>query len=432
MNSIIELQVLNYIIQDKSLDILTKNNISYEQFSDNHKQMAEFIYNHNDKYGAVPDKETMVSNFPEDFTVIEVTESTTYLSSKLRDYLMYYHFGKQFPQVKELFEKGLVSEALSNMMKLSNNIIGTFSATGIGSDIMDALSRYEMFEQRINGEGEKPIPLGLGIDMEDALGGVLRDDVFLLMARTSHGKSFLMTYLAHNLHQQGLRVLYYSGEMEPEQVGYRYDSIHEGFSSKALLFGKGELGRNKSPLDYKKYTQNLSTNDVPFIVVHPRDLGGRFININDINKLVDDHKPDVIFVDQLSLVEDIRSNKNTQERIKYGNIMADLRLISNNERIPIFVAVQANRQGAQKNDDEEFIVPELSHIAESDAVSHHSTRVLSFATNEGKMKIAIRKNRHGILKQLTYLVDFGYGTLTPLVAQPIKTEMPEGMPRVNF
>ena len=418
MNSIIELQVLNYVLQNKSLSILVDNNISPQQFSETHKPIAEFITSHTKHYGIVPDSATVLSEFPDDFSVMDVKDSPVYLADKLRQFLSYYAFGQKFPNIKKMFESGDVDGALASIKTVAEDILTEFSATGIGLDITKDTERLDIYEKRIAGIGE-PVTL-LNIDgIDDAFGGILRDDLISVVARTNHGKSFFLTYMAHNLHQQGFKIMYYTGEMEPAQIGYRYDSIHSHFSSRSLLFGKKELGMNKYVDDYREYIDELKNEKVPFIVIHPRDLGGRYMNINDLEKLIDEHKPDFIFIDQLSLFKDITSNSQTQERLKYDNIMKSFRLIVATRRIPIFVAVQSNREGAKKNEENEFDIPEVSNIAESDAIGQHSTRILSFCTNSNIIKMGVVKNRHGMQPIINFKVDFEHGIFTELKPKTI-------------
>ena len=87
MNSIIELQALNYVLQNKSLSLLVDNNISPQQFSDTHRPIAEFIQSHTKKYGVVPDTTTVLSEFPDDFSVMDVKDSPNYLVDRLRQFL---------------------------------------------------------------------------------------------------------------------------------------------------------------------------------------------------------------------------------------------------------------------------------------------------------------------------------------------------------
>ena len=77
----IQLQVLNKLLDSKDISFLTLNNITSDYFSD-YKDEFNFIKDHIDKYGKIPDKETFVSKFP-NFDIIQVNEDNNYLIDEL-------------------------------------------------------------------------------------------------------------------------------------------------------------------------------------------------------------------------------------------------------------------------------------------------------------------------------------------------------------
>lgn len=426
-NSIIELQVINHIVQSKDLSFLKEENISPNQFSKTYRDIITFIYDHEREYGNVPDEGTLLSKFGEDYTVLEVKESKRYLTSKLKDFLAYVKLAEDFNEIKPLLESGDVQDALAQLRQKVDDTMKTFSPKSGATDIVHDLSRLQEYEDRISGKIEEK-NYSLGFDgFDTSLGGLLSDDIVLVFARTSHGKSYLLTYIAHALYTQGLNILMYSGEMKSKDVGYRFDSINAHFSNKALMFGK-HFDENKSFAQYKTYMENLKTSPNRFEIVTPLDLGGRMLNINDLEVLMERNKPDVLIIDQLSLMHDIRSNKNTQERTRYSNIMADLRLLSSTYNVPILIAAQANRKASERDEDGEFEIPEISHIAEADAIAHHCSRAIGFCTNKTDnqnmklMKIGIRKNRFSGDEEFKVEVDFAHGYFNELKHKSLTDE----------
>ena len=77
----IQLQTLNKILNTKDISIITNNNLDSDFFSD-YRQEFEFILNHFNAYGSVPDKETFLFKFP-NFKLIDITESNQYLLDEL-------------------------------------------------------------------------------------------------------------------------------------------------------------------------------------------------------------------------------------------------------------------------------------------------------------------------------------------------------------
>ena len=428
-NSIIELQVINYVVKNGDLSMLKSENITPQQFSATYRDVISYVFEHDRKYGNVPDEGTLLNHFGDDYVVLEVRESPTYLKTKLKEYLAYVKLANDFGPIREKLDSGDVQGALSDLRASVEDGMKTFGVTSsVGTDLTKVLSRLDDYEKRLSGEVDTRT-YSLGLDgLDDAFGGIVNDDVVLVFARTSHGKSYLLTYMAHALYRQGLNVLMYSGEMNSKDVGYRFDSIDSHFSNKALMFGK-HLEGSKSFAQYQRYAEELKTGTNFFKVVTPQDLGGRMINIPDLEIFLDTQKPDVLVLDQLSLMADVRSNKVTQERTRYSNIMADLRILSTKYNVPILIAAQANRQSATRDEDGEFEIPEVSHVAESDAIVHHCTRAIGFCTNridDGSVKvmsIGIKKNRFGGEASFKVNVDFEHGTFEEVKHLRLKDTM---------
>ena len=79
----IQLQVLNYILNTHDSSILLTNNIDKEFFSD-YVDEYNYIIDHLNKYGNIPDQASFLSKFPT-FDIIEVHENPEYLLDKLYD-----------------------------------------------------------------------------------------------------------------------------------------------------------------------------------------------------------------------------------------------------------------------------------------------------------------------------------------------------------
>src|SRR6185312_3828283 len=177
----------------------------------------------------------------------------------------------------------------------------------------------------------------------------------------------------------GIPVFLYSGEMSETLVGFRFDTLNEHFSNKAMMSGDENLGTEddpKSMSDYFSYLDNLSKTETPFIVCTPKHLGGNRLTIPVLQQIIEMYKPGIVGIDQLSLMEDYRATKGEPTRLRYTHIAKDLYLTSEKYGIPILSPSQANRSAkkdAKANDE----TPELEHISESDGVGQNATRVVS-------------------------------------------------------
>lgn len=392
-----ELQILNKILSTKSLSIIQENNIS-PNFFITYNNEYKFILEHYNKYGVVPDTLTVLSKF-DDFDIIEVTETDKYLIDKLREQFLYSQLVPVVTKIAELVTTDSV-QAVNYMKKEMENLVSLQSTFIEGMDIVkQASTRLEEYKQRKLQEGMLGISSGFK-DMDYYTHGFIGGDLATITARPNEGKSWIVVYFLLNAWKEGKRVLLYSGEMEENMVGYRFDTMLEHFSNMGLINGDTKLGDNMTGNDYEKFIESLSNNPVPFIVVTPKMLGNKPLDCATLDNLIVKYKPDIIGIDQLSLMADYRQQKGDNERIRFSNISWDLFLLANKYNIPVLLDNQAKRKDRKKG--EESDTPELDDAYGADAVVQNATKVFTLMQTSAGLKISIKKNRYG-MRNLDFL-----------------------------
>lgn len=411
----IEAQIINRILKSKSLTIVRQNNIDSDYFISYNAEF-KFIEAHYGKYGVVPDVETFLATF-NDFDLIEVHESDQYLVETLQEQYIY---SKMVPFVHKIAElvqvnaQDAVDFAKTNLEEISK-LSARYRA---GYDIVkNSDDRRNEYKYRLEVEGL--LGISTGIEALDAIThGWLKEDFVAIVGRTNEGKSWILLFFLVAAWKSGIPVLLYSGEMSKEVVGFRFDTLNEHVSNLALMRGQDKLGKDddpKTPNDYYEYLNNLSTNETPFIVVTPKDIGGRRLTIPILHQLIEQYKPGIVGVDQLSLMDDYRAAKGEQTRMKYTHISEDLYLTSEKYGIPILTPVQANRDSAKEKKDSEN-TPELHQINESDGIGQNATRVVSMKQLGVTLKLSIKKNRYGLNNQeIMTLWDIDKGIIRPFL-----------------
>jgi replicative DNA helicase len=387
-----ELQLLNYVIANKSLDLLVHNNITPDKFSEAYMMEAMFIFNHHSEYGKVPDYPTMLNEF-EDFEVIEVLETEKYLVSKFVESL------KQRLQIEAINEwaKKLggkdSDEAFVSIRRRVEDIENIDVGASVAVDIVKDTSRHQRYVEALENPDVSGIPTNIKL-LDDIIHGILDNDLTVIAARTNQGKSFWGLKLAANMWDFGKRILFYSGENSVLNTGYRFDTLTEHFSNSGLMFGDKNLKNGKTPKMYENYIKSLAEKTIPFYVVTPQEINGERLTITKLKSLVRQYEPEVIFLDQLSLMSDERAKRNQGERFRYSNIMEDLRLFVESHHIPVIIMSQTSRNNA-KNDDGLLEPARIEHLSESDGVGQNATKVITFAVNKGVMHVMVRKNTNG-------------------------------------
>lgn len=390
----IETQILNKILEDRSLDFLLKNKLYINKF---YKKKAElqYILNHFEKYGQVPDKETFINKFP-DFEFIVVNESEEYL-------------------VENLLEEDTFQKALP-ILKEASNIMETDSVQAVKyltkhlqdleikkSDSIDLINQAEIrykdyLEMQVY--KAKMVTFTGFKELDNVIEGFSNDELAVMFARLNNGKSWVVTKIATAAWEQGRRVGFYSGEMTADKVGYRIDAILGGFSNKALLKGYEVEG-------YKEYIEQMKDKPNPIQIITPEELDG-YLTISKLETFIKEYNINFMVIDQLSLMVDETSSKNTQERTKFSNITKGLRRLSKKYQLPIIVAAQANRLGVKGQDDKG--VPEMEHIAESDAIGQDATLAISMRIKDNQLEMQIKKYRDGVVgNKFVYALDLDHG-----------------------
>lgn len=434
----IEVQLINKVIQQKSLTILRQNDISEEHFI-TYKTEIGFILEHHKEYGNVPDMETFLAKF-KDFDVVEVHESDKYLIETLQEQFMY---SKMVPFVNELAEivtndsKKAVQFIMSSMDQMKQ-LSAQYKA---GYDIVkNSDDRREEVKFRNEAKGLLGISTGIK-ELDNITHGWLKEDFIVIVGRTNEGKSWVLLFFLVCAWTAGVPVFLYSGEMSETLVGFRFDTLNKHFSNDAIMSGKDNLGSETDPkslADYYIYLDDLSTNDVPFIVCTPKHLGGRRMTVPVLHQLIEQYKPGIVGIDQLSLMEDSRAVKGEQTRLRYTHVAEDLYLTSEKYQIPILAPSQANRDSKKRSKGEDVSdTPELEHISESDGVGHNATRVVAIKQLKPTMKMGIKKNRYGLNNQEVLMIwDIDKGIVKPFLqvstdddgqADPDKTTVQTGV-----
>lgn len=410
----IELQTINYIIEQKSLALLTQNGMDSSVFV-TYAAEAEFIFNHFEKYGAVPDLETFLDSFP-DFDIFKVTESEQYMVDTLSEQNLYNHVVPFLNHVNELTQtdsEQAVQYAMDNLQGLAE--LRNTSVSGYNI-IANAPDRQREYNQRLKAEGLMGITTGIDEFDEATHGWLPGEDLIVILGRTNEGKTWVLLFFLVAAWVSGKRILLYSGEMPKNLIGFRFDTLKEHFSHTALTTGSEKLGDNYTPESYDEYIDNLANNadDLPpFVVVTQKDFGGRKPTVSDIEAMAVKMKADMIGLDQLSLMADQRESRGLPERLRYTHISEDLYILSEKLGIPIMTPSQASRASVQGDDEE---TPELHEIAESDGIGQNATRVISMRQIENTLKLKVQKSRYskkGI--EIVLLWDIDRGIIKPFM-----------------
>ena len=404
----VSLQIISKILATKDSSILEDNLLTRDYFV-GYENEYDFIIQHEKDYGDVPDKATFLSKFP-DVELVEVSESDKYLVDTIREEYLYY---KSVPVVQKIAE----------LLKTDSNAAAEYMIQAVkelqpkyrlgGTDIISqAEERYKQFKDRKENQDEWFFTTGFE-ELDDLIHGIQREEeLFVIFARTNQGKSWVLEKICTHIWEIGFNVGYISPEMGANSVGYRFDTLHQNFSNRGLMWGKDDIDEE----EYLKYINTLKTTKNQFVVATPVDFD-RKITITKLRNWVKENKLDILAIDGIKYLSDERYKRGDNLTTSLTNISEDLMALSIELHVPVLVVVQSNRSGVVAEDEDE--TPDLESIRDSDGISHNASKVLSLRqTKDGVLKMGIKKSRFGSVGgKLNYQWDIDTGEFVHIPAE---------------
>lgn len=397
------LQILSKVVSSGDYSII-ENNLLNEEFFVEYEDEFNYIRKHYKKYGNVPDKFTFLSKFP-DIELVEVAESDKYLIETIKEERLYF---KSIPVVKQIAKllKTDANAAVEYMIQAMNDLQPDYKLGG--TDIIaQAQQRYNDYVQRRNHSEKWTFTTGFP-ELDDIIHGIERqEELIVLFARINNGKSFVAEKICTHVWQIGFNVGYISPEMSPNSIGYRFDTLYQGFSNKSLMWADKSLKQE----DYKDYIDELQKSDHRFVVATPVDFD-KCITVTKLKEWIKQYQLDFIVIDGINYLTDERFRRGDNKTTSLTNISEDLMSLSIELKVPPLVVSQANRMGTVA--DEEESTPELENIKDSDGIAANASKVISLKhTKDGILRMGIKKNRFGpVGGQLNYQWEADTGEFT--------------------
>ena len=168
------------------------------------KPQIEFILDHKDTYGDVPDVFTFQAEFP-DITLVQVSESLRYLSSKLRENKQHIILLETFNKLKDLGSED-VKDAwtyIANQCERAEQLNPV--------QPLDLIKDAKLRSDQVQEFGKQSrIPTGFPEIDKLMYGGLSTvEELLLLVARTNTGKSWVCTRMMESAQKHGFPVAYY-------------------------------------------------------------------------------------------------------------------------------------------------------------------------------------------------------------------------------
>jgi hypothetical protein len=382
-----------------------------ESYFTGFEQEYKFIRDYYNKHKAVPTPSEYFSKFINSAIIEEDTKKSP------REYLL-----------EALIEQKTFETVLPSIIKYQES--SKLDAVKALEDLLDSLKKVvpnknkgidiiKSASKRLKAHETKDSKSFIGTGLEELdvmLGGGFspEEELVVLVARTGHGKSWLLVKMAISAWKQDTNVGYISPEMTADKIGYRFDALYGGFSNSALNHGIKLKG-------YGEYINQLEGSVAQFIVARPNEFDNN-LTVSKLRRFAEKEKLGFLAIDGLNYLSDERAKPQDNKTTKLTNISEDLMALSVELKIPVVIVVQANRMGVRIEEG----TPDLENIRDSDGISHNATKVISIKKEKTKLEVAIKKNRDGISDgSLKYTWEADTGKFTYIPCSPAPAPAPE-------
>ncbi|SMO61558.1 Replicative DNA helicase [Balnearium lithotrophicum] len=310
--------------------------------------------------------------------------------------------------VEKLIESSKKRKELEIAEKLASGKITREEALGLLSDlerdrqekggtVAEVGSRWlEKMEEIYNQDTVPGIHTGSGeIDQYFSY----RNELTLICARPSIGKTVTGLALALNQAKRGIKVQFFSLELTEEEVMARLISIHTGIPLKRIVFGWEDF--------------ETIVNAVTEIESLPLHIEAGQFTMPQIKARIFEVQPDIVYIDYVQIIHNHSKDfKTRKEFLDYAS--AELREISKNT-CPVVALAQLNR-GVRTGKDK----PSLENIKETGNLEQDASNILLLHRNlkEAPDKLVIQIAKCRVNKAGSeIIVDFDNGfphfTLSP-------------------
>lgn len=401
-----EFILLNRLMADKSKYVaILEPFYDGRWFQDkNIKVCTDFIFSYFKKYSETPKKkvldmllEKFEQSNPEKVTTGELFRTLT--SALEQDMSV---FSDEFIEeniISYVKNKSLLFSITDNFDSITNDhdvskCLETFQKVdGLSLNQELGMDYFEDWEDHAeyltNPEGKLPTNWK-GFD-DVTYGGLIADGKCLIVpiAQAGLGKSLFISNLAVNMLEQGKTALIISLEMSEDIYAMRIDSHISGENINML-------SHNITSVKEKVYGFKDDNVDSKLII---KEFPPDSLSSNQLKAYIErlelfDMKPDVVFVDYISLM---KANVNTKEQMMYvrvGNIAKELRALSYHFKIPFVAPQQINGDGYDATN------ISMGNMSESKAINHHADFIGALFQAEGdreanKINMVVLKNRLG-------------------------------------
>lgn len=238
--------------------------------------------------------------------------------------------------------------------------------------------------------------------LDKMLDGLHKDELIILAARPSMGKTALALNIATNVAKQG-KVLFFSLEMAKEEIVKRMLSLYTGLSTDSLK----RISKLPDHLQQRVWDAYGKIKESTIEISDDFDQPMAQIRATTRQFKQKHQGIDLIVIDYLQL---IKANSKSNREQEVAEISRSLKMLAKEYHVPIITLAQVNRGAEQRNDKK----PGLADLRESGAIEQDADVVMFLYREEyynpttdrqGQADLIVAKHRAGAVGEIPLYFD---------------------------
>lgn len=238
-----------------------------------------------------------------------------------------------------------------------------------------------------------------------------KDHLYLLGDFTVTHNTYVMLHQARMAWECGYNVLVVTMEMTIKQITRRLAAMQAGINPDYIR--KGTLSV------YARRRLDACIATLAGTERFRLFSGGMRKRTSDVELLIQEYRPDIVFIDGVYLMQP-ESKRSMQKIEKVSEVFDNLKQMTLAHNVPVIVTTQFNRQAGKKGKD-----GSLENIAFTDAISTHSSLVVSLSEGDAPMQRTQRvatflKGREG--ESGKHTINFSFAPVNFTEVMPTRAE----------
>lgn len=390
-------EVLSAVAKNKDIHVIMGEDAElFGAYGD----VLEFVKDYYLKYKAVPETGLLEKQF-RDFEISETTAPSKFYLEKLKN-----EFVKaKMEEIMMGAANALETKAAADILdKLSTRLakLGKYTNGARDIDITNAdwaAEHFQALRDKADANGTPGISTGMKSIDSAYPTGMAGGHSIVIMGYTGRAKSMWSALLAVKAWEQGYKPMVVSLEMSPEEYMERVYAMMSGGLFKISDMSRGDIQMD----DFRTWSKRAFNKAAPFVVVSNEGVSD--VTPNVVQAKIDTHRPDVVILDYLQLMND---NAKTQAMTpRMLNLSREVKLLALSNNIPIVSITAVTDEDGDKRDSP----PVLSQVAWSKGIEYDANLAIAVHRHDDSNLVEVvgRKNRHGELFDFYFDVDFNAG-----------------------